>query len=381
MRETVREPGAVAAWADAQERLQARIATTAAAVAPGDGFPHYGDPATGRWTLTPDGDWTGGFWNGLLWLSLVVDPGDSTRGLAGRWAAQLESRVESETIFRGFLFYYGAALGAFLTDDAAARKLALRGAYGLASLYNPAASVVPLGRDAEEATDVGLGETSIDGVQGMALLHWAARETSDDNLRQIATAHALRHIDLCLRDDGSVCQSASFDTGTGGLVRRYTHKGSAEDSTWTRAQAWGMLGYAVNAAWRPDVVAFRDAAICTADWWIEHVPADSVPYWDFDVPPSPGVERDTSGAAIAASALLKLAESTPDPDAAGRYRSAAEAIVSALVANHLTQDGILANGCYNHRLGLATANELIWGTYFLFESLLVLNGVLSAASL
>jgi unsaturated chondroitin disaccharide hydrolase len=381
MPERVDGPDRVAAWRDGQRRVQARIAATAAAVQPGDGFPHHGDPISGRWTLSPDGDWTGGFWNGLLWLSYLLEPSDPARALAERWAAQLESRVDSETIFRGFLFYYGAALGASLAADEAARELALRGADALASLYNPAASVIPLGSEAEEASDVGLGETSIDGVQGMALLHWAARETGDDELRQIATAHALRHIDLCLRDDGSVCQSASFDAGSGELVRRYTHKGSAADSTWTRAQAWGMLGFAVNAVWRPDVGAFRDAAIRAADWWIEHVPGDSVSYWDFDVPPAPGVERDTSGAAIAAAALLKLAEVTPDPDAARRYRSAAEATVSALVSKHLTAHGILANGCYNRRIGLATANELIWGTYYLFESLLVLNGVVAASSL
>jgi hypothetical protein len=34
-----------------------------------DGFPHFTDPATGRWTLTPNGDRSGGYWNAMLWLS------------------------------------------------------------------------------------------------------------------------------------------------------------------------------------------------------------------------------------------------------------------------------------------------------------------------
>jgi unsaturated chondroitin disaccharide hydrolase len=365
-------------WTEAQARMQGRIRSTAAAVDPSDGFPHYGDPATGRWTLSPDGDWTGGFWNGLLWHSLALEPSDDARALAERWAGRLESRIDSETIFRGFLFYYGAALGSILTGDEAARELALRGAYGLASLNNPAASIIPLGGAAEEASDIGRGETSIDGVQGMALLHWAARETGDDELREIATAHALRHIELCVRDDGSVCQSASFDPATGEIVRRYTHKGSGPDSTWTRAQAWGMLGFAVNAAWRPDETALLDAATATADWWIAHLPGDSIPYWDFDVPASEEPEKDTSGGAIAAAALLKLAGLAPGGE---RYRAAAEKTVAALVAEHLSPDGILADGCYNRPLGLATANELIWGTYFLFESLRALNGALLASSL
>ena len=48
-----------------QEGLEAmtrRVVDTAGRV--GEGFPHYGDAATGEWTTSPGGDWTGGFWNG-----------------------------------------------------------------------------------------------------------------------------------------------------------------------------------------------------------------------------------------------------------------------------------------------------------------------------
>ncbi|MEX5695008.1 hypothetical protein ABFV48_26740, partial [Pseudomonas syringae] len=36
---------------------------------PGQGFPHYADQTTGEWTRSPAGDWTGGFWVGMLWLA------------------------------------------------------------------------------------------------------------------------------------------------------------------------------------------------------------------------------------------------------------------------------------------------------------------------
>jgi unsaturated chondroitin disaccharide hydrolase len=373
------------AWSEAQRRIRLRIDDTAGTVGPG--FPHYADPTTGHWVTTPNGDWTGGFWNGMLWLAYATERDERNLIHAERWTSMLEPRVESETIFRGFLFYYGAALGAMLVDDRRARETALRGAYGLASLYNPSASVIPLGSDAEEASDVGRGETSIDGVQGMALLHWASREAADPTLSEIATRHALRHIELCVRADGSVCQSASFDPTSGRFLRRYTHKGSAPDSTWARAQAWGMLGYAVNAVWRPDVEEFGQTAMRIADWWIDHVPADRVPFWDFDVRPSPGVERDTSGAAIAAAALLKLAEIAPAAEIRERYRSIAEETVSELVGRYLTPTsdddrrpaGILTHGCYNRRTGLAVSNELVWGSYYLFEALLVLSGAIRAS--
>lgn len=59
-------------------------------------------------------------------------------------------------------------------------------------------------------------------------------------------------------------------------------------------------------------------------------------------------------------------------------------MVEALIGRHLTPTGpedlrppgiLAAGGCYNRRMGLATSNELIWGDYFFFEALLVLEGV------
>jgi unsaturated chondroitin disaccharide hydrolase len=351
-----------------------------------EGFPHYADPASGAWTRSPAGDWTGGFWVGELWLAAHVTGDDRYRAEALQWAQRLRRRTTSETVFRGFLFWYGAAIGSILLDDPTARAIAVDGARGLAALYNPAARAIPLGSEAEEASDVGHSEANIDGVPGgTPLLVWAARETGDAQLEAIARAHAERHVELCVRDDASVCQSASFDVDTGGLERRYTHKGVHDDSTWTRAQAWAMLGFAQAAGWVSG--DFREVANRVSDWWIEHMPDDRVAFWDFDDPRIPRAPRDTSGTAIAAAALLKLGALVPARR--DRYRAAAEAMVDALVERHLTPiadsdsrpPGILADGCYNERIGLATSHELIWGDYFLLESLLVLEGRLDPTAL
>jgi hypothetical protein len=47
---------ASATWDEGWQRLLRRVDTTAERVT--DGFPHYGDPATGRRTTPPGGDWT-----------------------------------------------------------------------------------------------------------------------------------------------------------------------------------------------------------------------------------------------------------------------------------------------------------------------------------
>jgi unsaturated chondroitin disaccharide hydrolase len=359
-------------WMDALGHMRARVATTATSVR--GGFPHFADPATGSWTTSPAGDWTGGFWNGMLWLAARYGGDPRSRGWAAEWTERLRPRAASDTVFRGFLFYYGAALGWLLCRDTAAREIALAGAHGLAGSYNPRAQALPLGAEAEEASDVGSGEANVDTVQASALLLWAHRETGDATLREIALRHATRHIEFCLRDDGSVCQSASFDPATGAMRRRYTHKGITDDSTWARAQAWGILGWTLTHAWSGET-RFRDAAERAADWWLAHAPADHVAFWDFDDPKIPDTFRDTSATSIVTAALLALAPRASTPVRARAYRDAAEATAAALVERHLRPDGFLADGCYSPRIGLATRHELVWGSYYLFEALHALAGL------
>lgn len=359
-------------WQEALTRMRSRIDRTAATVR--DGFPHYADPRTGEWTLSPAGDWTGGFWVGMLWLGAVATDEDRYRRWAREWAERLRGRANSDTAFRGFLFYYGAAIGDVMLDDPVGREIGLVGARSLATSFNPNARILPLGTEAEEAARVGKGETNVDTVQSSALLLWAHRVTGDENLRDVALQHAARHIEFCLREDGSVCQSASFAPSTGELLRRYTHKGIRDDSTWARAQAWGIVGWTLAYQWSQEAEFLR-AAERAADWWLDHVPEDRIAFWDFDDRARPNTNRDTSATAITAASLLKLSHLSGST----RYREAAEATLRALVEGYLERNGVLRDGCYNKRIGLATNHELVWGSYFLFEALNVLAGHLEPA--
>src|SRR3989454_9762750 len=153
-------------WTDALARMRARIAPPAAGVPAA--FPPFAAPATGPWTPSPAGDWTGGFWNGMLWLAARYGDDPRSRGWAAEWTARLAPRADSDTVFRGFLFYYGSALGWLLCGDAGARDVALAGAHGLAASYNPRPEAPPLGPAAEEAPDGGAGEAKVPPAQAPA---------------------------------------------------------------------------------------------------------------------------------------------------------------------------------------------------------------------
>jgi unsaturated chondroitin disaccharide hydrolase len=347
-----------------------------------DGFPHYADMHTGEWTYSPDGDWTGGFFVGQLWLAAATGAGPAD--LALRWAEKLRPRTTSDTFFRGFLFWYGAGLGANLLDHPRARDLAVDAAQALADSFHDTAGLLPLGAAAEEAHNVGANETNIDGMPGGApLLYWAAEVTGNETLSKKARSHVSRLVDFLVRADGSVVQSATFDDATGDLVRTYTHKGVRDDSTWARAQAWAMLGLAQACAYEPEEFAADAIRVC--DWWCQHLPAGRVAYWDFDAPDhetDPLV--DTSATAIAAASLLKMRAIAVDR--AEEYERVAREMVTAVADRHVSRPGaaqplagIVGDACYNHRIDLATRSELVWGTYCLLEALLVLTGQIDSS--
>jgi len=381
-------------WRAAAETMLDRAEQSAAQDEPG--FPHWADPDTGKWTTTPDGDWTGGAFPGIFWLGYRMTGRPRVLALARSWSARLRPRVNLETAFKGFGFYYGAALGSILADDADAACLALEAAESLVGQFDPTLGLIPLGRDAEESGETGSAYSSIDSLQASPLLFWAAQHTGDRRYSECASAHTTRVLQIHSRPDGSIVQSTELDGGTGRVIRHFTHKGLGDSSVWGRAQAWGMLFSAMAfSQGRQDQWLVH--GMRAADWWLANVPADGVAYWDFDDPAIPDAPRDTAATSIACAALLRLARLAPDATARNRYRRAAEHSANALVSGYLTRPGppgehagrpagMLTGGCFNNRADARphdriTNAELIFGSYYLFECLQILSGTLDAGTL
>src|SRR6202012_5154157 len=94
----------------------------------------------------------------------------------------------------------------------------------------------------------------------------AAGAAGSPDWRVMALAHARNTFRLCGRPDGSVAQSATYDPA-GQLTGQDVPNGSSDHSTWSRAQAWAMLGLA-QAAQRS--AEFVTPAATAADWYLEH---------------------------------------------------------------------------------------------------------------
>jgi hypothetical protein len=159
------------------------------------------------------------------------------------------------------------------------------------------------------------------------------------------------------------------------VISKANRNGYSDESTWARGQAWAVYGFAValRETGDPD---FLEGAQRVADYFVNNLPPDFVPYWDFDVPATDDTLRDSSTAAIGAAGLLELAETlVGSPDAKGYRATASNILHSLMSSNYLTQSatssGILLHGTGEppHLSSAETNVSLIYGDYYFIHAL------------
>ena len=360
---------ALRVWAFADEH----IARTAADIAPAR-YPIY-TGGTGAWFLTDASAWTSGFWPGLLWLLYEHTGDEGWRHRAQAWQAPLAAQAaETTTHDLGFMVLNSFGNGYRLTGIEAYREVVLTAAAALATRFSPAVGAIkswdPWGNDPSEF------RTIVDNLMNLELLFWAAEHGGRKAWRQLAVRHALRTLADHVRPDGSTYHVVTYDPVTGAVLRKSTHQGASPTSSWARGQAWALHGFTIVYRETRDP-RFLRAARKVTDYYLAHLPADMVPYWDFQAPAIPLEPRDSSAAAIAASGLLALAQLDPDPTRRARYRNAAEATLVSLsslayLAAGTPSQSLLLHGTYN-KPAVNFDTGTIWGDYYFLEALLRLR--------
>lgn len=170
----------------------------------------------------------------------------------------------------------------------------------------------------------------IDNMLNLDLIFWAARNTSNPKLYDIALAHAHTTRKHHIREDNSSFHVVNLDPETGDLKSRFTNQGYSDDSCWARGQAWGILGFMQTFLWTRDL-SFLNTAKAMADYFIAHLPADGVPYWDLTAPVTEESPRDTSAAMIAACGMLHLHKECDNTNEGYRYLVEAIKLVNNVV--------------------------------------------------
>ena len=343
-------------------------------------YPRRVSPAQAEEGLQPGANigWTTSFLTGQLWLAYQWTGKAEYRRAAeihlDNFKQRIERRIDTDHHDLGFLYTLAAVAPWRLTANPLARQTALLAAETLMNRYIPAAGIFQAwGRmdDPEQR-----GRAIIDCLMNMPLLYWASRESGDARFAQAAESHSLQSAVNFIRPDDTTFHTFYFDVNTGAPRYGKTAQGARDDSCWARGQAWGIYGLALGYRYTRNPV-FLQAAGRVSDYFIAHLPADRVAYWDMIFSDGSSEERDSSASAIAACGLLELAGWLSGARAEA-YRAEAVAMTRSLYENYSTKDQPASNaqilhGVYSKPGGGGVDEANLWGDYFYTEALMRLS--------
>ena len=355
------------------ERIRNNIAVFA------EQFPYVGEGNAYR--LGNNDHWMSSFWTGELWLSYMMT-GDATyRDAAQRHLASFRHRLQNNVDIShdvGFLYSLSARAEWQLTGNEAAHQLALDAADALMGRFHEKGSYIQAW-GAVGDPDEG-GRFIIDCMMNIPLLYWAGHRTGDQRYIDVANRHASTNMNYIVREDGSSAHTFFMNQVTGEPIGQRTHQGYADDSLWSRGQAWAINGFAIAYDWtRND--AFLQTARRTADRYLAEISTDYVPLWDFRLPDGANPIRDASANAISAMGLLRLARLIDEVEVSRYYADQAEKLMDALLQVAFDTaveniEGLLKDSTYNARNPKYSEHYTLFGDYFFLEALLHLDGKL-----
>jgi hypothetical protein len=154
------------------------------------------------------------------------------------------------------------------------------------------------------------------------------------------------------RDDYSSYHVINYNPETGKVQKKQTAQGYADESAWARGQAWGLYGYTLMYRETRDQ-KYLDQASHIASFILNHpnLPADKIPYWDFNAPNIPDALRDASAGAVISSALFELAQYASAKEAKVYFSAAEQMLKSLSAAPYQSLPGTNAGFLLQHSVG------------------------------
>jgi len=338
-------------------------------------FPVSTNPANGnRWNLAAPSYWTSGFFPGELWIMYEKTLSSSWLTRAQAQTASMQSQdVNAPDHDIGFKILGSYGNSYRIGRDPADMAVIQTAANAMATnLWRSGAGVIESWPNYDSHITV-----IIDNMMNLELLLFAAQNGGSPAWRTMAVSHAIKTMQNHVRADGGTFHVVDYNTD-GTVFSKFTAQGAGANTTWSRGQAWGLNGFTMVYRYTkddPNVPAATSASFLVtarqlADYFINNLPPDFVPYWDFSQ--SGTAPRDSSAATIAAAGLLELSTYVALPADSTRYRSAALNILSSLsspayLGDRVATDGILLHGTANFPGNSGVDTSLIYGDYYFLQ--------------
>jgi len=337
------------------------------AYSPSKGYPEQ-TQADGKWLVQDGTGWTAGYFGGSMWQLDQYFPNTGWDAKATTWTTPLAAQASQpgdhfSRLWDTFKPLYdqtgNAAYRQVLLDAAASKDAQFSSRIG--GFRTPEI----VSNSGNPKADFGL---LMDQTMDLDLMFWASDQTGNATYRE----HAIKHFETVLarmvRADGNVYQRFFFNGSTGQAIGGENYQGYSNTSTWSRGQAWAVYSFSriAEITGRPEFLA---AAKKVADYFVSHLPSDSVPYWDFQSPDIPKTYRDTSAAAIATRGLLRLGKISGEAS----YTSSATKILSSLLSSKYLAEGTKSQGILQHAALHVPKKRgadvsLIFADYYLLEA-------------
>lgn len=324
-------------------------------------------------------EWTPGFWTGEVWLAYEKLGDEKLKRTAEIEVKDFYRRIEEKDGVAhhdmGFLYCPSCVAAYKLTGNETGKQAAIMAADNLMERFQEK------GQFFQAWGELGAEDNYrliIDCLLNMPLLFWAGEVTGDKKYAEKAEAHIKTAMKNIIREDNSTYHTYFFDKETGEPKKGVTHQGYRDGSAWARGQAWGIYGSALAYKFLQNQ-EYMDIFCKVTDYFLEHLPKDMVPYWDFDFCDGSDEPRDSSASAIAACGMLEMSKFLP-ADKAAYYTDMAKRLMYALVKECAVTDpsqsnGLLLHGTYAKKSPYNTCPNngvdecVAWGDYFYLEAL------------
>jgi len=328
----------------------------------------------GSLSVVPAGDWTSGFYPGVLWYMFELTGEQEWKDKAVKYTATLEDeQYNGSNHDVGFRMFCSFGNALRLTGNESYVPVLVQSAKTLIDRYYENVGCI---RSWDFNQENWQCPVIIDNMMNLELLFWTSKQTGDPVYHDIAFTHALTTMRNHFRPDNSSIHVVDYDTITGDVRKMNTHQGYADESAWSRGQAWGLYGYTVSYR-LTDHIDFLKQAENIATFLLEHphMPDDLVPYWDYDAPGIPDEPRDVSAAAIMASALYELCKYS---EKGAYYKEKADRIMESLGTTYASAPGENYGFILGHSVGAKPFDSEVdvpmnYADYYFLEALLRKN--------
>ncbi|KAJ3564120.1 hypothetical protein NP233_g8509 [Leucocoprinus birnbaumii] len=340
-------------------------------------YPQYTDQNAGKWQYFAPDTWTSGFFPATGYAlntrkQLCGATQSNQLGIAdwvalGRSASTGEIPLETsnhqghDVGFLSFPFIQELLVNKQnQTAITAVNKFATL----LANRFSPVVGCTRSWDSADPAFQV-----IIDNMMNLEVLFQSADLTGNNTLRTIATTHADTTIKNHIRPDGGTWHLIVYDTFTGAVTAKKTVQGFADNSTWSRGEAWGIYGFA-NMFKHTGNPNYYQTAVRLANYFLSNMPSDGIVPWDFNAPLVPAPRpADSSAATIAANGLLLLSQTEPNPALKKRWSDAAIELLANItkLAWDPSWQSLLSNGTVNKPANNFLTG-IVYGDYYYIQA-------------